>query len=139
MRRDRLGAAIRTTAGVLSALLAVSLVAPGAARAGCLHPLAAAASQGPAHLDLLATAGALAALADETPPSPPVSPCAGLRCSGEPAPVPSPVTTAIPRAVPWGLLAGQDCSADPTGRPLPPGTLVLHPTHGGPSPFHPPR
>lgn len=140
MRQARLVSTTRRVVGVLAALLAAWLVAPGGAWAGCIHPLSGMSSHGPAYLDMLATAGALADPADGSPAAPPpASPCAGLRCSSDPAPAPSPVTAATPRPLPWGILAARFAPADNGRVLLAAESAALHPTHGGPCPFHPPR
>lgn len=128
----------RSAAGALLALLAVGLAAPGA-RAGCIFPHQATGG-GPAHLDHLAMAGALSGI-DEDPAGParPLSPCAGLRCSGDPAPSAPSVPVASPRAEHWGCLAAPVVATDPTAIPLPVSEPSARPSHRGPAPFHPPR
>ena len=66
------------------------------ARAGCSFPHASA-DLGAAHLDRLALGGALT-LPEGTTPRVPISPCAGLKCSSDPAsPVPA-TPAASPRS-----------------------------------------
>lgn len=123
----------RTVAGALLALLAFANV-PVDARGGCFHPLSSPPPDA-ARLEGLAGLGALAG----EPAPPPPSPCDGLRCSGDPAPGPSPTITAVDRSERWGCLA-LAVIAKPTDSPHPvPSPIALRPSHGGPAPFHPPR
>jgi hypothetical protein len=139
MRRPDARYAMRIAAGVLLALLASGIARPTGALAGCLHLHGSGLGRGAAHLDRLALAGALSLPIEDATPSPPASPCAGLRCSSDPAPGPSPVPIPAPRTEPWGDLAGRTPPADPSSAPLPLEAAALRPTHGGPPPFHPPR
>jgi hypothetical protein len=131
--------AIPSALGVLLTLAAFGVVSPAGARAGCVYPHSAGGG-GPAHFDLLALAGAPDVEGNEAPAAPPSpSPCAGLRCSGDPAaPLPS-GTVAVPRAELWG------CLMSPMPRETRPGfrrlldDLDAHPSHGGPTTFRPPR
>jgi hypothetical protein len=89
---------------------------------------------GPLHLDQLAAAGAL----PDTPPLP-VSPCAGLRCSGEPAPVVPVDRPAPPRAEHWAFTWTLETETDADSHPLPASAWPVRPRHCGPAVFHPPR
>ncbi|MDG3006924.1 hypothetical protein [Paludisphaera mucosa] len=128
----------RTNAGVLLALLAFGMASPLAARAGCLHPPGGASRPGAGRLDLLAAAGALA-IDEPLSPPPPRSPCDGLRCSGDPAPTPSPTMLADVRVESWGCLPKAPPPLNPDSDHLPPSSSALQSSHGGPVPFHPPR
>src|SRR5690349_20298584 len=90
MTSPSFGRLARRWAGAWLMLLACAWLAPSSARAGC-H-LGDATSPGLAHLDLLASTGALAT-ADLPPPIPSDrhSPCPGGSCSRVPdAPLPAP-------------------------------------------------
>jgi hypothetical protein len=130
---------MRTAAGALLAFLALGVLGPAGARAGCLYPHGTAPGRGVAHLDALALAGALSVPIEDAIPAAPVSPCAGLRCSGEPAPSAPSAPVVPPRSQDWGCLAGALSDPDPSSSPLPVGGPAVRPRHGGPSLFHPPR
>lgn len=88
-------------------LLCGGLFAPQSARAGCGHYVRTKlqlADAGAVGLDLLTAIGTMPD-APGTPdvPKPPVSPCAGLRCSQD-RPSPAPVPQAVPRIDLWGCL-----------------------------------
>jgi hypothetical protein len=130
----------RTAAFALLAMLGCWLASP-TARAGCRHPGARDARPEAARLDLLADVGALAEAEPSAPtpkPTPP-SPCSGLRCSSDPAPASPSTSVAGARVDRWGHLAASPTptSSGSAGFPLP--TSALRPSHGGPSPIHPPR
>ena len=91
-----------------------------------------------AHLDRLARAGALSRPIDEADPPAPVSPCAGMRCSNDPAPAP-PAAPRRPAAEQWGYLADLASGPDITSSPSPGDDPAVRPRHRGASPFHPPR
>jgi hypothetical protein len=130
---------MRTAAGALLALLAFGVVWPSGAQAGCLYPHGASPGRGVAHLDGLALAGALSVPIDEASPAAPVSPCAGMRCSNDPAPPAPSVPPASPGAERWGCLAGLGFDPELSPSPLPSDEPAARPRHRGPSPFHPPR
>jgi len=124
----------RKAAGVLLALLAFASAWPSAARAGCRHPGTADARPQAARLDLLEGLGTFA---PEAPARP--SPCDGLRCSSDPAPA-SPTTVApASRVDRWVHLAVPHPPAAPGTSRLATPSPALRPSHGGPTPFHPPR
>ncbi|WP_165248742.1 hypothetical protein [Paludisphaera soli] len=130
----------RTAAVALLAMLGCWLASP-TARAGCRHPGARDARPEAARLDLLADVGALAAAEPSIPkpttPSP--SPCSGLRCSSDPAPA-SPSTSAPGARVDrWVHLTAPVPPPSYGSALLAPASTALRPSHGGPSPFHPPR
>ena len=74
-------------AGAILSLLAFGVVWPSGAQAAATteRPLTL---RGAAYLELLAQAGALSVPIDEAYPPAPVPPCAGMRCSNDPAPAP---------------------------------------------------
>jgi hypothetical protein len=130
---------MRNTSAMLLALLALGIAGPSRARAGCLYPHGTAPGRGVAHLDRLALAGALSVPIDEAAPSQPVRPCAGMRCSNDPAPAPPSAPVVAPGAEQWGHLMGARTGPDSSGSPLPSNDRLVRPRHRGPSPFHPPR
>ena len=131
--------AMRNTAGMLLALLALGVAWPSGAQAGCRDAHVPLLGRGDAHLNLLAQAGALTMpIADAVPP-PPASPCAGMRCSNEPAPAPPLAPAPAPTAERWSHLAGRASGPDITSSPLICDDPVIRPRHRVVSPFHPPR
>jgi hypothetical protein len=138
MSRNRPLTTMRTAAAALLALAGFSLVVPaGSARAGCVYPHGAP-GKGVAHLDLLARNGALTT-PDGRVPSLPLSPCAGLRCSNDPAPSSPPVPLAPARAESWGDLLGLPPVDRPTSRRLAAAEPVVHPSHHSLPLLRPPR
>jgi hypothetical protein len=132
----------RRTARALLALLAVWLLLPAASsRAGCVYSHGATTG-GVAHLDMLALTGALMPADAGRGPSLPISPCAGLRCSSDPAPPAPSVPLAPPRADFWSWAAALTDAT--TARPpfafgLAAGEPVLHPSHHALPLLRPPR
>lgn len=119
------------------ALLAAILIAPEAARAGCLHPVAPTPGD-VAHFDRLARAGALDQPEPTGAPEPPRR-CPGGMCSqGDRDPL-------VPTSAPWRI-APQDVLMTAGLRLAAPGTdilpidgALLHPADLAPAIFHPPR
>ena len=141
-------ALLKTSLGVLLALMVSSIGTSTAARAGCLgHYLKegskAEKPRATAYLDLLEASGALAGFSDPTRDEPvpaPPPPCRGAFCSGQPStpdfPVPpAPSDSQQEWALPLGeRLQAPPCSFRHEGAPLNP-----DPADPTGSIFHPPR
>ena len=130
---------MRNTAGVLLALLVYGVAWPSGAQAGCLYTHGTAPGRGVAHLDRLAQAGALSLPIDEPDPPAPATPCAGMRCSNDPAPVPPEPPSPHRATEQWGYLVDLASGPDITSSPFPCDDPAVRPRHRGVSPFHPPR
>lgn len=130
---------MRNTAGAILTLLAFGVAWPSGVQAGCRYARGTSPHLGAAHLDRLALAGALSVPIDEADPPAPVPPCAGMRCSNEPAPASPAPPTVPPAAEQWGNLADPASCPDITSSPWPCDDPAARPRHRGASPFHPPR
>jgi hypothetical protein len=130
---------MRSTAGAILALLAFGAAWPSGVQAGCLYAHGPAPGLGAVHLDRLALAGALPVPIHGAEPPAPAPPCAGMRCSNDPAPTPPAALVVAPAAEHWGDLADLVSDPDITSSRLPCDDPAVRPRHGGESPYHPPR
>ena len=130
---------MRNTVGAILSLLAFGVVWPSGAQAGCHYTNGPSPWRGAAYLELLAQAGALSVPIDEAYPPAPVPPCAGMRCSNDPAPAPSGAPAVVHAAEQWGYLTDFATGPDITSSPLPCDDPAVRTRHRGVSPFHPPR
>lgn len=138
MNRTAFGRMTRIGPGAALALLFLALSAPTPVRGDeCAgrHGYRA----GVAHLDLLADAGGIEP-SDASAPLVPISPCAGLKCSGE-GPIPTSPTTPIPslRSERWGALTAIAPPAAAGARLIAFDTSRPRPIQTGSSLFRPPR
>lgn len=126
----------RALSGVFLTLLWGGFALPLGVKAACHDPLLVRVLVGGAALERLADAGAIPG---SEGPSPPASPCAGLRCSGDPTQPWTPPHGPPPSAERWGYLGGTSLEPDPTSTLHIAEGAPLRPSHGGPTPLHPPR
>ena len=127
-----------TALGLLLSLVAVSF---SEARGGCVFPHALAGPAERNHFEMLAGTGALGAIPAAPEPSRnPLSPCAGLRCSGDPVPLPSSAPSPTTQRVEtWGKLSAPPPVLDRSAATLPLDESVSHGEDHDRSPFRPPR
>ena len=122
--------------GAVLALLSTVLFAPTRAEAGCAHSSRSSTRSG-AHFERLEQAGAIPQTGSE--PARPEAPCRGAMCSQGPRLPLVPALAPPPFFDPWeGSIAALPIGETRECRPAIEGDS-LHPVHGGPAPFHPPR
>lgn len=116
--------------GAFAALLAVGLIAPGTATAGCEHP--GERPRFDLNLDPDPGPGAAA-------PVPAPKPCTGPSCSNRSAPAPTSAARPLLRLEQWGLAA--EAPPIPDARPIAWAVedAAARPIRLAPSIFHPPR
>ena len=121
---------VKAIVGASLTFLAISLIAPASAKAGCEHP----ADRPSIGLDAFRLDGSKTA--DQAPPP---KPCSGPSCSNKSAPPTTSAPQPPPRAELWGLAIEPEpvTSPDSSAR-APEGTLERH-VRLATSIFHPPR
>lgn len=140
MRRETLTGPFTRTAGVLTALLAVSLFAPGVVRGDCSsHVTYRSASGLLVPLPELLIGLNAAAPRPSVPVPSPARPCTGPSCSKAPAAPAAPAVSGERLAQSWALLEG---AVPPPGRSWTlarPRSDQAHPIDSRDPIFHPPR
>lgn len=141
MARLRFGHLARSMAGAFLTLLAVGLLSPGSARAGCVNHRPSMS-----HFDSLVLAGAMpeaerfeasSAHSKTLPGRAPT--CSGPMCSQGPAAPPSSSWTVTDGHDSWACLVALLDRAKTPPMPLPPETIPARPSDRDTSIFHPPR
>jgi hypothetical protein len=135
------GKMVRSSAGVLLALLACGILAPSQARAGCSHYAIPQAIQDElANLidPLIAGEAQQASPTDSSPEHRP-KPCTGPSCSGWPASPPVPPIDATKFVESWAHLEPFRLLPTTGSTLLVPTSCDDAPAHRGTSIFHPPR
>src|SRR5579883_2022433 len=127
-------------AGAVVGLLALALVAPAGARAGCSHLVWSGADPGVRMASLIESV-----IGDPTrrsaglPGPPPPRPCSGAWCSGQPAAPAVPAGMVDELADCWAWWTATSTSSSGRLSLFFAGTAALRPLHRGSAVFHPPR
>ena len=130
MRATRPRRLVKAIVGASLTLLAIGLIAPASAKAGCEHP----ADRPSIGLDAFRIDGSTTA--DQAPRP---KPCSGPSCSNKSAPTPTSAPQPAPRAELWGLVVGPLPVAPPDSSAKAPEGDLERPVRLATSIFHPPR
>ena len=128
---------MRNTAGALLALLAFGVAWPSARKPDASTRTALHRGAGPPTWICWPWPAPCRCRSTRLDPPAPVPPCAGMRCSNDPAPAPPAAPAVAPAAEQWGYLADLASGPDITSSPLPCDDPAVRPRHRGVSPFHP--